>query len=158
MTSAETVRRCVRVSGTHILAQSRLRSVVLAKYSKSDVSHRCFFKSRVLWEKEKCLYFILHDSKIMFGLFQARLTKEQRWGSALLSRNHSLEEEFERAKAAVEVAFWFIFSVSCFWEWNSKSQTKRHKKWIFFKKLEDNCFTMFCWFLPFDNVNQHCES
>ncbi|MXQ84876.1 hypothetical protein E5288_WYG021504 [Bos mutus] len=33
---------------------------------------------------------------------QARLTKEQRWGSALLSRNHSLEEEFERAKAAVE--------------------------------------------------------
>ncbi|CAH6789205.1 Pex5l [Phodopus roborovskii] len=33
---------------------------------------------------------------------QARLTKEHRWGSALLSRNHSLEEEFERAKAAVE--------------------------------------------------------
>ncbi|KAM6921311.1 PEX5-related protein isoform 4-T4 [Xenentodon cancila] len=33
---------------------------------------------------------------------QARLTKEQRWGSALLSRHQSLEEEFERAKAAVE--------------------------------------------------------
>ncbi|KAM6921310.1 PEX5-related protein isoform 3-T3 [Xenentodon cancila] len=32
----------------------------------------------------------------------ARLTKEQRWGSALLSRHQSLEEEFERAKAAVE--------------------------------------------------------
>ena len=48
------------------------------------------------------MYFILRDSKIVFGLFQARLTKEQRWGSALLSRNHSLEEEFERAKAAVE--------------------------------------------------------
>ncbi|XP_038318829.1 PEX5-related protein isoform X20 [Canis lupus familiaris] len=37
---------------------------------------------------------------------QARLTKEQRWGSALLSRNHSLEEEFERAKAAVELYFY----------------------------------------------------
>ncbi|ERE87852.1 PEX5-related protein isoform 1 [Cricetulus griseus] len=36
---------------------------------------------------------------------QARLTKEHRWGSALLSRNHSLEEEFERAKAAVECVF-----------------------------------------------------
>lgn len=45
----------------------------------------------------------------MFGLFQARLTKEQRWGSALLSRNHSLEEEFERAKAAVEVTFLKLF-------------------------------------------------
>ncbi|XP_065811934.1 PEX5-related protein isoform X5 [Labrus bergylta] len=33
---------------------------------------------------------------------QARLNKEQRLGSALLSRNQSLEEEFERAKAAVE--------------------------------------------------------
>ncbi|XP_051482620.1 PEX5-related protein isoform X4 [Apus apus] len=33
---------------------------------------------------------------------QARSTKEQRWGGPLLSRNHSLEEEFERAKAAVE--------------------------------------------------------
>ncbi|TNN69087.1 PEX5-related protein [Liparis tanakae] len=34
---------------------------------------------------------------------QARLGKEQRWGgSALLSRHQSLEEEFERAKAAVE--------------------------------------------------------
>ncbi|XP_061540207.1 PEX5-related protein isoform X4 [Phycodurus eques] len=32
----------------------------------------------------------------------ARLTKDQRWGSALLSRHQSLEEEFERAKAAVE--------------------------------------------------------
>lgn len=52
--------------------------------------------------------------------FQARLTKEQRWGSALLSRNHSLEEEFERAKAAVEVAFLVCSSVSCFWEWNWK--------------------------------------
>lgn len=32
------------------------------------------------------------------------LNKEQRWGSTLLSRHQSLEEEFERAKAAVEVS------------------------------------------------------
>lgn len=32
------------------------------------------------------------------------LNKEQRWGGALLSRHQSLEEEFERAKAAVEVS------------------------------------------------------
>lgn len=32
------------------------------------------------------------------------MNKEQRWGSALLSRHQSLEEEFERAKAAVEVS------------------------------------------------------
>lgn len=47
-----------------------------------------------------------------FGSFQARLTKEHRWGSALLSRNHSLEEEFERAKAAVEVTLKTKFSNS----------------------------------------------
>lgn len=56
---------------------------------------------------------MLCDSSIITvcGLFQARLTKEQRWGSALLSRNHSLEEEFERAKAAVEVTFIKLFFV-----------------------------------------------
>ena len=25
---------------------------------------------------------------------------------------------------------------------------------IFFFKLEDNCFTMLCWFLPYISVNQ----
>ena len=25
---------------------------------------------------------------------------------------------------------------------------------FFFFKLEDNCFTMFCWFLPYNNMNQ----
>ncbi|KAG8136196.1 hypothetical protein E2320_009183, partial [Naja naja] len=33
---------------------------------------------------------------------KGRSTKEQCWGGPLLSRNHSMEEEFERAKAAVE--------------------------------------------------------
>lgn len=37
-------------------------------------------------------------------VWQGRLSKDQRCGSTLLSRNHSLEEEYERAKAAVEVS------------------------------------------------------
>lgn len=41
-------------------------------------------------------------------VWQGRLGKDQRWSGGLLSRNQSLEEEFERAKAAVEVSrtFW----------------------------------------------------
>ena len=92
------VRRSLRVSRGHILAPSPFK-----KRSACKVLQK--------WRQS-----------------QARLTKEQRWGSALLSRNHSLEEEFERAKAAVEVAFWFIFSVSCFWEWNSKKSNKIYMK------------------------------
>lgn len=61
--------------------------------------------------KGKIFVFLYYVTPVLkhhvFGLFQARLTREHRWGSALLSRNHSLEEEFERAKAAVEVP-WFI--------------------------------------------------
>lgn len=53
------------------------------------------------------LSFFLHCMNVYtikcMCVWQARLTKEHRWGSTLLSRHQSLEEEFERAKAAVEV-------------------------------------------------------
>lgn len=73
-----------------------------------------------------CAYmYMLWSLRACVCVWQARLSKEQRWGSALLSRHQSLEEEFERAKAAVEVSrvlfstphICHLSAVSCVHRW-----------------------------------------
>lgn len=62
---------------------------------------RAFFPVRVI---ERGLTTFSLTPPLCACVWQGRLSKDQRWGSTLLSRNQSLEEEFERAKAAVEVS------------------------------------------------------
>ncbi|MEQ2213911.1 hypothetical protein XENOCAPTIV_023264, partial [Xenoophorus captivus] len=69
---------------------------------QSDSSNKNMLETNSKAEPESALSTQLNRQYISGR--HARLTKEQRWGSALLSRHQSLEEEFERAKAAVEVS------------------------------------------------------
>ncbi|TKS74647.1 PEX5-related protein PEX2-related protein PEX5-like protein [Collichthys lucidus] len=83
---------------------------------------------------------------------QARLSKEQRWGSALLSRHQSLEEEFERAKAAVESDTEFWDKMQAEWEelarrnWLTENEQTQipssvspHEKVTIIKMLQSAC-------------------